>query len=148
MSMPVRSMVHVFERARIYPSSYPIISETERMPLYNCTADVTIGSLVRLKPDDGTMVETASASEIYSVLGVVTTKPSSTKANVQVFGTVTGLIQNLVPGTDYFLGLGGKVMAPPLNPRIAPFVQRVGLAVAPDALYLTLTGPSVHRAKA
>lgn len=148
MSMPVRSMVHALERARIYPSFYPEISEDEPMALYNCTADVTIGALVRLRPDDGTTVVTASASEIYSVLGVVTTKPSATKANVQVLGTVMGLIQNLEPGTHYYLGLGGKVMAAPLNPRIAPYVQRVGLAVAPDALYLTLTGPSVHRAEA
>lgn len=148
MVMPVRSEVHACERARIYPFNYPLLSEDEPVAQFTCTMDVQVGALVRLKEDDGTTVVTATSQEAFAVLGVVVSKPSVTRANVQVLGTVGGLFQSLVPGTAYFLGIGGKVIAPPLNAKIAPYVQRVGTAVAPDALALTLGGPSVRRAGA
>jgi len=148
MTMPVRSAVHAFERTRIYPSHYPSVTEEEPVALYNCTADVSVGNLVRLLGDDGTAVATATSTEAYPVLGVVTSKPAANRANVQLLGTVSGVLQGLVPGTTYFLGIGGKMVAPPLTPLSAPYVQRVGMAVAPDALQLSLSGPITHRAGA
>lgn len=116
------------------------------MATYNCTYAEYVGAFVRLVDDDGTSIQTATAAEIDTVLGVVVQKPSNTRAVVQVLGTVTGVFTDLIPGTVYFLGLGGKAVPPPLLPDISPYVQRVGMAVAPDALFLTLTGPIVRRA--
>lgn len=148
MAMPVRSSVHVYGRTRIYPIRYPDLSGDDPVATYNCTFAEYVGAFVRLKDDDGTAVQTATATEIETVLGVITQKPSNTTAVVQVLGTVTGVFRGLTPGTVYFLGLGGKAVAPPLLPDGSPYVQRVGMAVAPDALYLTLTGPIVRRAGA
>ena len=108
-----------------------------------CQSSDLVGNLVVASGQQGQIV-TADASSPIPVIGVLISKQSSTTCTVQTFGIITGIYRDLLANTQYFLGKGGQIVAPPFDNTIQ-FVQGIGSSVDSTTIYLRPSGSSVRR---
>ena len=89
------------------------------------------------------VVEPASSNSPQAVLGIVVAKLTDTRVSVQTSGIVSHGLSGLIPGVNYYIGLQGALMAPPLDGVV--FAQLVGQALEPTTLNLTNNGQVFKR---
>jgi hypothetical protein len=104
----------------------------------NCDATVAVGDVVRM--DGSTAVKAIATSFLASnVVGIVTSKASSTSCNITVCGPINGAIGSLDTTRQYFLSdstPGQLVTTPPTNS--GSYVIRIGNAINSTTLVLNL----------
>lgn len=101
--------------------------------LYNCAPRDVVGSIVFALPSPYREVTRADASELGPVLGVLVNKPAPTICEV-VHAGAAPVFRDLVPGTRYFLGAKGTLVAAPLHDLGLNYIHFVGYALSTDTL--------------
>ncbi len=108
----------------------------------DCTVDEVIGDFVYVMGDpvaDRDQVRKANPANYDKLptVGVVISKSADDKCLVQWLGETPALFTGLSTGEIYFLGADSKIAeVPPAPVTVDMFVQPIGVAVAPDRVYI------------
>ncbi len=103
-----------------------------------CDASVTVGDIVRFS---GSTIVKAQANNFTNskVIGVCTSKSTTTTCNVQVTGHTTTVFSGLSPATFYFLSdttAGDVTTTPPAT--AGSYVIKIGIAYQSNKLILQI----------
>lgn len=116
-----------------------------------CSAGDLPGDIMYFASYDGqyhvSKVDITQAIKMTGV-GVLISKSTLTTARLKTSGLVTGVYSGLTPGGKYFTGFDSRPVLnspAPTIPNARIFVQKIGIALATDAMYLRISPEAVTR---